>query len=105
MTKKQVTIAANPGLHGNPATEAADRWVNRAPPAQEQGTTAGATPPAAVPPAAKDVGDDEEMMRLTFDCPKKLHRAIKMACAMRGTKMNQEIIALLKSHYPYDENE
>ena len=41
----------------------------------------------------------EKTTRLTFDCPVELHRIIKSSCATRGTKINQEVIALLREHY------
>lgn len=41
----------------------------------------------------------ERMKRLTIDVPEDLHRAIKMACAMRGTKIADEVRALLAERY------
>ena len=42
---------------------------------------------------------DEPMKRLTLDIPESLHRTIKVSCAGRGTKMAEEIRALLEAHY------
>jgi hypothetical protein len=39
------------------------------------------------------------MKRLTLDIPDALHRQIKTNCAQRGTKMAEEIRALLEKHY------
>lgn len=39
------------------------------------------------------------MKRFTVDVPESLHRRIKAQCAMRGTKMADEIRALLEKHY------
>ena len=44
-------------------------------------------------------GADEPMKRLTLDSPANLHRTIKVSCAGRGTKMAEEIRALLEAHY------
>ena len=45
------------------------------------------------------VGKMERMKRLTIDVPESLHRAIKMQCAARGTKMADEIRELLMQKY------
>jgi hypothetical protein len=37
--------------------------------------------------------------RLTLDIPESLHRKIKTSCASRGTKIVQEVTALLEAHY------
>lgn len=42
---------------------------------------------------------DVKLKRLTLDIPPELHTRIKMACAKRGTKMVEEIKALLDAHY------
>lgn len=60
--------------------------------------------PAAAPTAEEWVKSREEaaaepMKRLTLDIPEHLHRAIKASCAARGTKMVEEIRALLEAHY------
>jgi len=49
------------------------------------------------------VGDKapaELTKRLTLDIPAGLHGRIKSACALRGTKMVEEITALLAEKYP-----
>jgi len=60
--------------------------------------------PAAAPSAEEWVKNreeaaDEPMKRLTLDIPESLHRTIKVSCAGRGTKMAEEIRALLEAHY------
>lgn len=66
----------------------------------------GLKPSARRPDADKWVGERaipqaqaEDMKRLTIDVPKTLHRQIKVACAARGTKMADEIRAMLENHY------
>lgn len=41
----------------------------------------------------------EPMKRLTIDVPAELHRAIKVQCASRGTKIADEVRALLMQKY------
>lgn len=41
----------------------------------------------------------EPMKRLTIDVPESLHRAIKVQCAMRGTKIADEVRELLLQKY------
>lgn len=60
----------------------------------------------SVPPAAdswvesRSNGDlPEPMKRLTIDVPERLHKAIKTACAMRGTKIADEVRELLLQKY------
>lgn len=73
MTKK-ISFGAKPS--SKPAPEAADSWVeNRA------------------------SGAAEPMKRLTIDIPESLHRAIKAQCAMRGTKIADEMRELLSEKY------
>jgi len=43
--------------------------------------------------------DKEATKRLTLDVPESLHRRIKTSCASRGTKIVQELTALLETHY------
>ena len=43
---------------------------------------------------------NEETKRLTLDIPATLHKRIKAACAMRGTKMVDEIRSLLEERFP-----
>jgi len=42
----------------------------------------------------------EPMKRLTIDVPANLHGRIKAQCALRGTKMADEVRALLEQHFP-----
>lgn len=52
--------------------------------------------------ADKEVTEEaikEVTKRLTLDIPESLHRRIKTSCASRGTKIVQEVTALLDAHY------
>ena len=42
----------------------------------------------------------EPMQRVSVDVPVSLHRRIKSQCALRGTKMADEIRVLLETHFP-----
>lgn len=44
-------------------------------------------------------GEKEANKRLTIDVPESLHRAIKMQCAARGTKIADEVRELLLQKY------
>lgn len=65
------------------------------------------TKPSARPqqPATSDAWVDdrkaetEATKRLTIDIPVSLHAKIKSSCAMRGTKMVDEITALLEEKF------
>jgi hypothetical protein len=85
MTKK-VTIKAKPTTK-SPA-RSADEWVS-----------AGAASPAA--PAASEPAQPERepTTRYTIDIPTALHAKIKIKCALKGVKMNEEITRLLKKHF------
>ena len=75
MSTKKVSIGAKPT--NKPAPAAADAWVENR--------------------AAAD--EPEQMKRLTIDVPVSLHRAIKSQCAMRGTKIADEVRELLTQKY------
>lgn len=57
-------------------------------------------------PAAPPKGEDtsatakDEMVRLTFDVTKDLHRRIKVACAVKGVRMADEVRVILEEHFP-----
>lgn len=75
MTTKKVSIGTKPT--NKPAPAAADAWVE-----------------------SRSSGDEPEpMKRLTIDVPASLHRAIKMQCAARGTKIADEVRELLMQKY------
>lgn len=74
MTAKKVSIGARPSTVQKTS---ADDWV-------ENRSTAD---------------EPEKMKRLTIDVPESLHRAIKAGCAMRGTKIADEVRALLIDKY------
>jgi hypothetical protein len=75
MSTKKVSIGTKPT--NKPAPAAADAWVE-----------------------SRSSGDKPEAMkRLTIDVPESLHRAIKAQCAMRGTKIADEVRELLLQKY------
>ena len=71
---------------GRVPPKSADEWVSSSRPADEPETL-----PAPAPA--------EPMKRLTIDVPKSLHSRIKAACALRGSKMVEEIRTLLEREY------
>ena len=75
MSTKKIKFGAKPT--NQPAPAAVDTWV--------ESRTATDTP--------------EPMKRLTIDVPGSLHRAIKSQCAMRGTKIADEVRELLLQKY------
>lgn len=75
MSAKKVPIGAKPSNKTQAST--ADAWV------ESRAVT----------------GDAEQMKRLTIDIPDSLHRAIKTQCAMRGTKIADEVRGLLLQKY------
>ncbi len=73
MTGKKVSIGGKPS--NKPVPAAADAWVeNRQ-------------------------GEREAIKRMTIDIPESLHRTIKAQCAMRGTKIVEEVRELLIQKY------
>lgn len=73
MSTKKIAIGAKPTAKPQPVTP--DAWVD-------------ARQPVAEP-----------TKRLTLDIPASLHAKIKASCAMRGTKMVDEITALLEEKF------
>jgi hypothetical protein len=73
MTTKKIAIGNKPSTKSQPATS--DAWVSDRKP------------------------DDEPTKRLTIDVPASLHAKIKASCAMRGTKMVDEITVLLEEKF------
>ena len=66
----------------------------------------GAKPTSKLAPAPVDTwvdsraaGEAETMKRLTIDITESLHRTIKSQCAMRGTKIADEVRELLLKKY------
>lgn len=72
MTTKKITIGTKPT--NKPEQVSADAWVEN-----------------------RDI--PEAIKRLTIDIPESLHRAIKSQCAMRGTKIVEEVRELLLQKY------
>lgn len=74
MNAKKVAIGTKPTNKHTPV--AADAWVEN-----------------------RDAPQEEKMKRLTIDIPESLHRSVKSQCAMRGTKIADEIRVLLLQKY------
>jgi hypothetical protein len=75
MSTKKISIGTKPT--NKPALADADDWVE-----------------------SRSTGDEpKSMKRLTIDVPASLHRAIKSQCAMRGTKIADEVRELLNQKY------
>ena len=70
---------------GRVTPKTADEWVTNARPTDAE--TVEQEQPA------------EPMKRLTLDIPKSLHSRIKASCALRGSKMIDEIRVLLEREY------
>jgi predicted DNA binding CopG/RHH family protein len=85
MSAKKVSISGKPSKKTAPAN--VDEWVS------SQGSNA---PDAAANPPAAPEG---KMKRLTLDIPEELHKAIKTQCAMRGTKITDELREMLAQKY------
>ena len=58
------------------------------------------TPDQWVENRTPEGGAGERIKRLTIDIPMSLHVRIKTQCASRGTKMADEIRALLEERFP-----
>lgn len=74
MSTKKIAFGTKPT--NKPAPVAADAWVE-----------------------SRDAGKVEATKRLTIDIPESLHRAIKAQCAMRGSKIVDEVRVLLLQKY------
>ncbi len=75
MSMKKVQIGTKPT--NKPIPVAADAWVEN----------------------RSNGNEPEPMKRLTIDVPESLHRSIKAQCAMRGTKIADEVRELLLQKY------
>lgn len=74
MSGKKISFGTKPT--NKPAPVQADAWVE-----------------------SRTADDAGVMKRLTIDIPEYLHRAIKSQCAMRGTKIADEVRELLVQKY------
>lgn len=74
MSTKKIAFGTKPT--NKPAPVAADAWVE-----------------------SREAGEVEATKRLTIDIPESLHRAIKAQCAMRGSKIVDEVRVLLLQKY------
>lgn len=72
--KKRITIGTRPTKTPQ-QPDSADEWVDNR------------------------ITEPEKMKRLTIDIPENLHRAIKMQCASRGTKIADELREILTNRY------
>ena len=79
MSGKKIAIGTKPSAM--PAPAPVDNWV-------ESRASEGS-----------QVEPNEPMKRLTIDIPESLHRAIKSQCAMRGSKIADEVRELLLQKY------
>ena len=61
---------------------------------------AAITPDQWVESRTSEAAGGERLKRLTIDVPLSLHSRIKAQCAVRGTKMADEIRALLEERFP-----
>jgi len=90
MSKKEIRFPKRPAAASPPA-EAADAWVT----ARRADEDTAKPEPSTAP--------EEPMKRLTIDIPESLHTRVKTQCAKRGSKMADEIRALLETHFPSGE--
>lgn len=74
MSTKKISFGTK--LTNKPAPVAADAWVDN-----------------------REAGAVEPTKRLTIDIPESLHRAIKAQCALRGSKIVDEVRVLLLQKY------
>ena len=84
---KKTSIPRKPTAAKAPA-RSADEWV-----------TGGRAAEPAPEPAAEPKPEKPQLVRYTIDIPKALHSKIKIKCAERGVKMNEEITKLLQNHF------
>lgn len=94
---KKVAIGAKPTPKQVPLD--ADAWVAAAR-AETEPTPEPTPEPPPEPPSVDDEKSEEPpKKRLTIDVSVSLHRAIKAQCAMRGTKIADEVRELLEQKY------
>lgn len=84
---KKTSIPRKPTTAAAPA-RSADDWV-----------TGGRKPDADPSPAVEPKPEKVKTTRYTIDIPTELHAQIKIKCAKKGVKMNEEIINLLNRHF------
>ena len=61
--------------------------------------TSKALAPAAADDWVENRAEVDAMKRLTIDIPESLHRTIKSQCAIRGTKIADEVREMLLQKY------
>ena len=86
---KKVSFSAKP------TAQFAENWVNGNPQ-----NALHSTPQPSTKPASHNDIEAVNMKRLTLDIPENLHRRIKAQCAMKNTKMVDEIRLLLEEKFP-----
>lgn len=90
---KKITFAAKPQAGPLPT---ADDWVR----SQDAAATNAATNTNGEIIGGAALNEPmEPMKRLTIDIPAPLHAQIKSQCALRSTKMADEIRILLEQHF------
>lgn len=82
---KKVTMSTKPSKT-NAQILSADEWVS-----QGANSTANGDEP-----------EKEATARFTIDIPVSLHARIKSQCALKRTKMREEILSMLKEKFPID---
>ena len=90
MPSKKVTITSKP------QERVADDWVKSGDVNSAPATRAKSDEPASAPAHEPE---SAPLKRLTIDIPEELHARIKSQCALRRTKMADEIRALLETHF------
>ena len=81
-----------------PSAQKAEDWINAGVNTDEPATTK----PKAVTAQIKKQEIQkikEQSKRITLDVPQSWHAEIKMACAKKGVKMNEEILPVLQKHF------
>ncbi len=90
MPSKKVTISAKP------QERTADEWVKSGDRNSAADSPMGT---GELPPNAVADSNSVLLKRLTIDIPEELHARIKSQCALRRTKMADEIRVLLENHF------
>lgn len=90
------------GALATPSPAALDAFVAGTPAPAHQHARASDAPveaPQGVSLVAAAIEPEEPTQRLTLEIPLSLHVAIKSGCAMRRTKIKEEVLKLLEAHY------
>ena len=93
MPSKKVTITPKP------EGRIADDWVKSGDMGNASMPQIEETGGGGVAPAVEPELRDARLKRLTIDIPEELHARIKSQCALRRSKMADEIRVLLETHF------